>query len=139
MSSDIQRVAVADANRRRAKHGMAKSSTYNSWKAMKQRCGKGGKYFGRFTVCGRWQNSFENFLEDMGVRPNGMTLDRIDNEKGYTPDNCRWATPTRQANNTRRNITVTLNGEEMSLSRAAERLGLTYSGAYTRLKEKGHL
>lgn len=87
-------------------HGYAKTTTYNSWLAMRQRCyyEKSDEYF-RYgergiNVCDRWLNSFENFLEDMGERPQGHTLDRIDSLKGYSKDNCKWSTPTEQARNT---------------------------------------
>lgn len=88
-------------------HGMSYTSTYRSWLSMRNRCYRKGseKYpmYGAkgIKVCKRWRNSFENFLEDMGERPEGMTLDRIDGTKGYSPSNCRWATPTQQARNTR--------------------------------------
>lgn len=83
------------------------SRTYRTWDAMRSRCYKprhvSYKYYGALgiTVCDRWLESFDNFLADMGERPNGRTLDRIDPFKNYTLDNCRWATPTEQAANKR--------------------------------------
>ena len=80
------------------------SKTYSSWRAMKYRCSNSKNIYYKqmgITVCERWLNSFDNFLEDMGERPDGCTLDRIDNTKGYSPDNCRWSTIKVQNNNKR--------------------------------------
>lgn len=79
--------------------------TYRSWQAMRTRCNNphrdnGDRYFNKgITVCEQW-SSFDAFLRDMGERPAGKTLDRIESMKGYSPDNCRWATPIEQARNT---------------------------------------
>lgn len=86
------------------KHGKHLSRTYVSWQHMKTRCSDPKhpsfhRYGGRgISVCERWL-SFENFLADMGERPAGRTLDRVDNDRGYEPGNCRWATPKEQVNN----------------------------------------
>lgn len=95
----------ADGGQHALKHGHAKgkpSPTYSSWVAMRQRChnpksAKYPRYGGRgIQVCQRWRDSFEVFLADMGERPDGKTLDRIDPAGHYEPGNCRWATPYEQ-------------------------------------------
>src|SRR5258706_7634622 len=88
---------------------------YRSWYSMKQRCNYRHEthyeyYGGRgITVCERWA-IFENFLEDMGKRPAGTSLDRINNEGNYEPNNCRWATQAQQLRNTRRNFLIEFRG-----------------------------
>lgn len=88
-------------------HGMTGSRTYSSWRSMKGRCYRPKNnryelYGGRgITVCDRWLKSFEAFLQDMGERPEGKTLDRIDSDGSYEPNNCKWSTPSEQNSNRR--------------------------------------
>jgi hypothetical protein len=103
----LKRELHAAKCRSRATHGMTKSRTYKSWQAMKERClnPRATRYpqYGAkgVSVCQRWL-TFENFLADLGERPAGMTLDRINNARGYEPENCRWATyATQTANRSR--------------------------------------
>jgi hypothetical protein len=88
-------------------------------------------------VCKRWRDSFENFLADMGFRPRGLSIERIDNNKGYEPGNCKWANPFEQARNRRNNISITHNGKTMVLSEWASHLGLKYHTLYARITTQG--
>ena len=90
-------------------------------------------YGGRgITVCARWAASFEAFLEDMGQRPAGTSIDRIDNDRGYEPGNCRWTTREVQGNNRRGQVLLTHEGETMSVARWARRIGVSPYTLYSR-------
>jgi hypothetical protein len=112
-------------------HGFSRTRIYNIWKEMRRRCYDKNlphyhRYGGRgIRVCDRWRDSFEAFLEDMGPCPSAThSLDRIDNDLDYGPDNCKWATPVEQANNTRSNRPVFINGVRYpSIAMAARETG----------------
>ena len=110
-------------------HGKCYSREYYSWQHLKDRCyNKNNKdyknYGGRgVTVCDRWLETFENFFADMGRCPEGFSLDRENNDKGYGPDNCRWADKFTQGNNTRRNKFIVYDGERLTCAQWSRRLG----------------
>lgn len=105
------------------------------WKSMLMRCNNpnvmGYKHYGGrgIKVCDRWSGElgFENFVNDMGERPDGTTLDRINYDGGYEPSNCRWATQETQSNNRRDNSCVTLNGEKITCAQLCRRYGFYYT------------
>lgn len=119
-------------------HAGAKTSEYKTWTNMLARCANPNSenyahYGGRgITVCTRWLQ-FEHFFADMGERPAGLTLDRIDNEKGYASANCRWVTPQEQARNRRSNHLLTHAGKTQCTAAWAEQCGLKIHTIYMRL------
>lgn len=113
-------------------HRMSRTPEYRSWIAMMQRCiyphrdlrsrwGERG-----IGVCTEWRE-FEGFYSDMGPRPEGHTLDRVDNNKDYCKENCRWATPKQQARNNSRNAHITVDGVTRILIEWAEATGQAHS------------
>jgi hypothetical protein len=112
-------------NTHKRTHNRCKSRTYKSWSQMKNRCSNSKYvefefYGGRgIKCCDRWM-SFDAFLEDMGERPEGKTLDRINQNGNYEPENCRWATPKEQSRNTRRNVVVSIDGESKTVAEWCE-------------------
>ena len=116
------------------RHGKRSTKIYNTWCNMRRRCNDPtnkcySDYGGRgIKVCDEWQEfiPFYNWSMENGYK-NGLTLDRIDNSKGYSPDNCRWATATVQANNRRNVHLITYNGETHSLKQWCIKLNLNYS------------
>lgn len=119
-------------------HGLSGTRIYRTWALMCHRCSNPNSigwpcYGGRgITVCERWLK-FENFLADMGPRPAGTSLDRIDNALGYSPENCRWATRHQQANNMRSNRLITAFGKTMTMAEWARDRNLHYKNLKSRL------
>lgn len=113
---------------------------YNSWYSMKQRCTNQKKdnypeYGGRgIKICSRWIDSFDNFVEDMGLRPEGTTLDRIDSSGNYEPSNCKWSTYSEQTLNTTATHWIDDNGEDICLSYFAKKYGIPATTIKHRIK-----
>jgi hypothetical protein len=110
---------------------------YRAWAGMRTRCSnpsnsRWADYGGRgIRVCDRWQTSFENFRADMGPRPSAEhSLDRIDVNGNYEPDNCRWATKRQQAQNVRTNVRLVIGGKELVLRDAARQHNVSYLALY---------
>ena len=130
-SCGCKRVAIGDVTRT---HGKSRTRTYKIWAGMIKRCRTDPRYSSRgITVCERWMR-FEEFFADMGEAPDRLSIDRIDNDGNYCPENCRWATSKQQARNMRVNRLVTVNGKEMTLAEAAENAGQDYRVVHRRLK-----
>lgn len=120
----------------------SKHPLYRCWYGMLQRCenrkhARYADYGGRgITVCARW-HTLDNFAEDMGACPPGRSIERRENNKGYTPDNCYWATRKEQNNNTRANKRYTVEGVSLTLTEWAAKLGATRSAINNRITKYG--
>lgn len=123
--------------KKREWHGATGSKTYKVWAAMRQRCKRNPYYVQRgIVVCPRW-GEFGNFLADMGEVPQGMTIEREDNDKGYEPGNCVWATMKEQCRNRKSNVMLTFSGATKCLRDWAIKLGINPGTILSRLR-KGH-
>lgn len=123
-------------------HGMSGTRMYRIWTDMIARChcetDTSFKWYGAkgVSVCQRWRDSFTAFLADMGERPSpSHSIDRIDNNGCYSPDNCRWATKSEQNKNTCRTTQITFNGKTKCLADWSSELGVEYDVLRKRLKQ----
>lgn len=140
-----QKEQVAKALRKTAtKHGFAPrghpTREYKTWAQMKNRCSNPkahnfSLYGGRgIRVCDRWFNSFETFFQDMGFCPSQKhSIERIDTNGDYHPENCKWATAIEQANNTRRNRFLEFQGRKMTIAQWSRETGIAYANIYHRI------
>jgi len=126
-------------------HGLTATYFYKVRRNMLNRCYnpnyKNWRHYGGrgITVCDRWRNSLSDFAKDMGPRPSPKhSIDRIDNDGNYEPDNCRWATQTQQMRNVRKNIMLTFNGKTQCLPSWAAEIGIKQATLYARLFAFGY-
>lgn len=126
---------------RNHRHGKTFTPEYETWCAIKRRCySPKSQYFRLYggkgiKVCERWLESFENFFADMGPRPSGkQSIDRIDGEKGYSPDNCRWATSAEQSRNKNNNHWLEIDGRRMIVQDWSKESGIGYCTIIMRIK-----
>ena len=126
---------------RRKSHGQSKTRVHGLWRAIKGRCNDSGNHdyylYGArgIKMAPEWEASFEEFAKYVGKRPEGklVSLDRIDNSKGYEPGNVRWATPLTQSRNRRTTIRLNVNDLNLCLGEAVQLSGLAYSTVYNRI------
>jgi len=122
------------------RHGMRRTKIYAVWRSMRSRCENANAEFyadygGRgITVCPEWKK-FSAFYRDMGEPPEGMTLERRDNDKGYSRENCRWATRAEQSRNQRSNLRITIGDETLPLADWAVRYGIKYATVHQRIRK----
>lgn len=121
-------------------HGSSESPEFSTWIDIQTRCynprSTGYRNYGGrgIRVCDRWRSNFSHFLEDMGKRPTGCSIDRINNDGDYEPGNCRWATRVDQANNRRTNVFLTIGGKSKTISQWAEFTGIKMATIHRRFK-----
>jgi len=119
-------------------HGMSNEPIFKLWWAIQDRCYNKNtrdyyKYGGKgITVCPRWRASFETFYSEMGDVPEGCSLDRVDNNAGYSQENCRWATRAQQSRNTSRNRWYTIEGKMQCVADWCDELGIKRTTMATR-------
>ena len=137
------KVAGKEIRQAVTKHASCNTPEYKCWTRMKNRCyQKSNPSYSRYggiglTVSDEWRNAFLKFLEDMGPMPApNMSVDRIDNSKGYCKENCRWATPKEQANNRCDNRFIDTPWGKLTVSQAADRSGIPATILSNRLKSK---
>lgn len=143
MGRDMKRNNNPSFKHGHAPRGVKRPNIYRRWQHMIQRCHNPNdkdypNYGGRgITVCDRWRYDFSAFLTDMGT-PAGKewTLDRIDNDGPYSPENCRWATVKQQSNNTRRTVMLTIKGITRPLSEWSAVSGISKATISFRIKHR---
>jgi hypothetical protein len=125
-------------------HGMSGSNEFSIWRGMMNRCYNKNdpafKYYGErgITVCALWKDSFLEFFGSMGHRPSKLySIDRINNDGNYEPSNCRWATMSEQANNTRANKWIEFSGERLTIGMWSRKLGFGEGCLRSRIKRWG--
>lgn len=127
---------------KRTKHGMYATHVNSVWRQMLDRCRnpknpRYADYGGRgISVCERWHD-FSNFIADMGDRPKGYTLERINNAAGYSPENCKWATYSEQLNNRRNSRLIEFNGKSQTMAEWAKETGIGWHTLRQRLDRLG--
>lgn len=122
------------------KHGACKTKTYKIWTGIKARCTNPNREnYNRYggsgiKICDRWNASFDNFLKDMGECPSNLhSIERIDPNKNYTKNNCKWELLSKQNRNKKNSLLVEFNGEKRPLIEWCEMLGMKYSTIFQRL------
>lgn len=130
---------AATLKSRSTTHGRTNTPEWRAWNGMLARCYTPSHtsfhlYGGRnVQVCERWRQSFDNFFADLGERPAGCSLGRIDNARDYSPENVRWETDREQMNNTRSNRLLTYGGLTLTVAQWSRRTGISYTAIWQRL------